>query len=49
MKRVIFISVLFALISVCGCKQETSKEPEVAKKTGNLQRIEHLSNYGYSI
>lgn len=32
MKRVIFISVLFTLISMCGCKQETSKEPEVAKK-----------------
>lgn len=32
MKRVIFISVLFTLISMCGCKQETSKESEVTKE-----------------
>lgn len=32
MKRVIFISVLFALISMCGCKQGTSKESEVTKE-----------------
>lgn len=32
MKRVIFISVLFALISMCGCKQEASKESEISKE-----------------
>mgnify|MGYP006910847482 CR=1 FL=1 len=32
MKKVIFISVLFALISMCGCKQETSKESEISKE-----------------
>lgn len=32
MKRVIFISILLTLISMCGCKQETSKESEVTKE-----------------
>lgn len=32
MKRVIFISVLFTLISTCGCKQEASKESEITKE-----------------
>lgn len=32
MKRVIFISVLFTLISMCGCKQEASKESEITKE-----------------
>ena len=32
MKRVIFISALFTLISMCGCKQEASKESEITKE-----------------
>lgn len=32
MKRVIFISVFLTLISMCGCKQEASKESEISKE-----------------
>lgn len=42
MKRVIFISVLFTLISVCGCKQETSKESKVTKEQ---ETSKELSTY----
>ena len=42
MKRVIFISLLLTLISMCGCKQETSKESKVTKEQ---ETSKELSTY----